>query len=261
MRGWKAEPFYLSGSRTMANDLLEKRREQMFPKLTSRQIERLQGHGIRIETREGDVLVKPEDRQRRLLVVLSGSLEVLLPGMLGEQLVTLLLPGDFSGEMSTLRGVAGFTRIRVREGGAVLAISEENLRNVVQTDAELSEIFMRAFILRRMGLLASGQSEVVLLGSRHSADTLRLREFLTRNAFPYVNVDIDSDPGVEALLERFHVTVEDIPVVIGRGGRGVKNPSLHEVAEYLEMNPTIDDTTIHDLVVVGAGPAGMAAAV
>lgn len=245
----------------MANDLLEKRREQMFPKLTSRQIERLQGHGIRIETREGDVLVKPEDRQRRLLVVLSGSLEVLLRGMLGEQLVTLLLPGDFSGEMSTLRGVAGFTRIRVREGGAVLAISEENLRNVVQTDAELSEIFMRAFILRRMGLLASGQSEVVLLGSRHSADTLRLREFLTRNAFPYVNVDIDSDPGVEALLERFHVTVEDIPVVIGRGGRVFKNPSLHEVAEYLEMNPTIDDTTIHDLVVVGAGPAGLAAAV
>ncbi|MBI3529045.1 MAG: FAD-dependent oxidoreductase [Betaproteobacteria bacterium] len=245
----------------MANDLLEKRREQMFPKLTSRQIERLETHGQRIETREGDVLIEPEDREHKLLVVLSGSLEVLLPGMLGEQLVTLLMPGDFSGEMSTLRGVAGFTRIRVRESGAVLAISEENLRNVVQTDAELSEIFMRAFILRRMGLLASGQSEVVLLGSRHSAGTLRVREFLTRNSFPYVNIDIDSDPGVEALLERFHLTVEDIPVVIGRGGRVLKNPSLHEVAEYLEMNPTIDDTTIHDLVVVGAGPAGLAAAV
>ncbi len=245
----------------MANDLLEKRREQMFPKLTPRQIERLEAHGRRIETRAGDVLVKPEDPEHKLLVVLSGSLEALMPGMLGEQLITLLLPGDFSGEMSTLRGVSGFTRIRARDGGAVLAIREENIRNIVQTDAELSEVFMRAFILRRMGLLASGQSEVVLIGSRHSAGTLRVREFLTRNSFPYVNVDVDSDPGVEGLLDRFHVSVDDIPVVIGRGGRVLKNPSLHEVAAHLDMNPTMDDATIHDLVVVGAGPAGLAAAV
>src|SRR5579859_221098 len=245
----------------MANDLFEKRREQMFPQLTPLQIGRLEAHGTRIETQEGEVLIEPGDSRRKMLVVLAGKLEIVMPGAFEEVLITVLLPGDFTGEMSTLRGIAGFTRARVREGGAVLAIDESDLRNVVQTDAELSELFMRAFILRRMGLLASGQSEVMLLGSRHSADTLRLREFLMRNSFPYVNVDIDGDPGVEALLERFHVTVKDIPVVIGRGGRVFKNPSIHDVAKFLDMNPGMDDSTIHDLVVVGAGPAGLAAAV
>ena len=212
----------------MVNDLLEKRREQLFPKLTAQQIARLEAHGKRIETHAGEVLVEPGERHRNLLVVLSGSLELALPGMLGEALITVLLPGDFAGEMSTLRGVAGFVRVRVRDGGAVLSIDDESLRTVVQTDAELSELFMRAFILRRMGLVASGQSEVTLLGSRHSADTLTLRKFLTRNAYPYVSVDIDTDPGVQALLDRFQVAVEDIPVVIARGGRVFKNPSIHD---------------------------------
>jgi len=156
-----------------------------------------------------------------------------------------------------LRGAAGFSRIKARDGGNVLAISEGDLRNVVQTDAELSEILMRAFILRRMGLVSSGQSEVMLLGSRHSADTLRLQKFLTRNNYPYLSVDIDSDPGVQALLDRFHLAVKDIPVVIGRGDRVFKNPSDHEVADFLQMNPAIDDSRVHDLVVVG-GISGQA---
>lgn len=245
----------------MANDLLEKRREQMFPKLAPRQLERLQAYGTHIEARAGDVLIEPGDRHARMLVVLAGKLEVLLPGMLGEQLVTNLEPGDFSGEMNTLRGVPGFTRILACEDSTVLAIPEENLRNIVQNEADLSELLMRAFILRRMGLLASGQGEILLLGSRHCGGTLKLREFLTRNSVPYVNIDIDNDAGVEALLERFHVGIHDIPVVIGRGGSVFKNPSLHDVAEMLGMNPVMDDAVIHDLIVVGAGPAGLAAAV
>ena len=245
----------------MASDLLEKRREQVFPKLTPLQIARLEAHGTRTETRAGEVLVEPGERHRKLLVVLAGTLEAALPGMRGEELITVLVPGDFTGEMSTLRGVAGFVRVRVREAGIVLMIDEENLRNVVQTDAELSEILMRAFILRRMGLLSSGNSDAMLLGSRHSPDTLKLREFLTRNAYPYVALDIDSDPGVQALLDRFQVTVADIPVLIGRCGRVFKNPSIHDIAEFLQMNPTTDDSVVRDLVVIGAGPAGLAAAV
>ena len=163
--------------------------------------------------------------------------------------------------MSTLRGVAGFVRVRVREAGAVLVIDEENLRNVVQTDAELSEILMRAFILRRMGLLSSGNSDAMLLGSRHSADTLRLQEFLTRNAYPYVGVDIDSDPGVQALLDRFQVTAETFPSSSDAAGECSRIRAIHDIAEFLQMNPTIDDSMVHDLVVVGAGPAGLAAAV
>src|SRR4051812_41161829 len=245
----------------MANYLLEHRREQIFPKLTPQQIARLEPHGVRVDTRPGDILAEPGEGHRKLLVVLSGSLEIIQPGTQGDELLNILLPGDFAGEMSTLRGVPGFVRIRVSAPGTVLALDEDSLRDVVQTDAELSEIIMRAFILRRMGLLESGHSEVMLLGSRHSGGTLRIGEFLTRNAFPYVSIDVDTDPDVAALLDRFQVTTADIPVVIGRGGEVLRNPSIQEIARLLQMNRDIDPHEVYDLIVVGAGPAGLAAAV
>ena len=242
-------------------DILEKRREQAFPKLTAQQIARLEPHGERLDTRTGQVLVEPGVRHQKLYVVLAGSMEAVVPGLQGESLITVLVPGDFSGELSTLRGVAGFSRLRVRESGKVLAIDERKLRDIVQTDAELSELMMRAFILRRVGLVASGQGQIMLLGSRHSAATLQLREFLTRNAYPHVNVDLDGDADVQALLDRFQVGVQEVPVVIGHCGRVFRNPSIRDVAKYLQMNPAIDESKVHDLVVVGAGPAGLAAAV
>src|SRR6202030_1514863 len=140
-----------------------------------------------------------------------------------DELLYLLTPGDFTGEMSTLRGTGVLARIRVREAGAALLIDAEQLRRIVQNDAELSELFMRAFILRRMSVIESGRSEVLLLGSDHSADTLRLREFLTRNARPYVNVDTEHDAEAQALLERFHLRPEDVPVVICRSGALLRN--------------------------------------
>jgi thioredoxin reductase (NADPH) len=245
----------------MQSELLEHRREQIFPKLTTAQIARLEPHGKRVTTRAGEVLREPGQRTNGIFVVISGQIEVLVQGAGGEDLLYLLGPGDFNGEMSTLRGSVGFVRIRVREPGAVIAIETDELRKLVQTDAELSEVFMRAFILRRVALLSAGTAEVMLLGSQHSADTLRLREFLTRNAFPYVNIDVDTDPDVRSLFERFHVRVEDIPVVICHGQRIFRNPTNHELAECLGMNPVVDDTTVHDVVIVGAGPAGLAAAV
>jgi thioredoxin reductase (NADPH) len=238
------------------NAIYEKRREQMFPKLAPPQVERLEALGTRVATRAGEVLVEPGERQQRLLVVLDGSLEV----EHAEKRVTLLEPGDFSGELSTLRGVAGFTRIRARESGSVLAIDAERLRDLVQTDAELSEIMMRAFILRRMGLLASEHAEVTLVGSRACPATLRLREFLTRNAYPHVSLELESDPGVRSLLERFRVTSDEIPVLIGHCGRVFRHPSVRDIAEYLNMNPAVDLAAVHDVVVVGAGPAGLSAA-
>lgn len=245
----------------MSNELYEKRREQMFPKLSAAQLQRLDAIGRRVTINAGDVLVEPGQRHHELLVVLSGSLDIGLPGLRGEEIVTVLLPGDFAGEMSTLRGVPGFVRIRVRADGEVLAISEDRLRDLVQTDAEISEIFMRAFILRRMGLVASGASEAMLVGSRFSPSTLRLREFLTRNNYPYVNVDVDTDTSVQTLLDRFHVGVDEVPVLIGRCGRVFRNPSIEQVADFLQMNPSHDDSQVHDVVVIGAGPAGLAAAV
>ena len=237
------------------------RKDQTFPTLTPAQIARLTPHGETIAIRKGQILTEPGDRHRKLFVVLSGSLEVVLPTMTGERLVIVVEPGSFTGEMSNLRGVGGLTRTRVREDGEVLAITDDQLRIVVQTDARLSELMMRAFILRRVLLVSAQQGDVILIGSRHSAGTLRVQQFLSRNAFPFVNLDVDSDPSVQALLDRFHVTVNDIPVVICRGENMAKNPSNEQLAECLGMNPQIDSETVRDVIVIGAGPAGLAAAV
>jgi len=237
------------------------RREQTFPTLTPAQIARLIPHGKRIAVHKGQILAEPGDRHRNLFVVLSGSIEIVRVTMQGEQLLVVTEPGGFTGEMSTLRGVGSLVRARVRADGEVLAIPDDQLRTVVQTDARLSELLMRAFILRRVALVATQQGDVVLIGSRHSAGTLRVQQFLSRNAFPFVNLDVDTDPSVQALLDRFHVTIGDIPIVICRGETMAKNPSNEELAECLGMNPQIDCKTVRDVIVIGAGPAGLAAAV
>jgi thioredoxin reductase (NADPH) len=237
------------------------RRAQAYPGLTPAQIARLQRYGHRVATAAGQILINPGDRVRTMQVVLAGSIEVLQPGLQEEKLLVLHQPGNFTGEMSTLRGIGSVVRIRVREAGEVLEINDEQLRIILQTDAELSEIFMRAFILRRVNLIATQSGDVVLIGSAHSAGTLRLQQFLTRNSFPFVNLDVDSDPSVRELLDRFHVKVEELPVVVCRGELVLRNPSNEEIAACLGMNQEIDDARIRDLIVVGAGPAGLAAAV
>jgi thioredoxin reductase (NADPH) len=237
------------------------RRPQMFPQLTAAQIARLEPYGTHRHVNKGEILSEPGERNRPMLVVLSGSIEVVQTGMSGEVLVTVHIAGSFTGEMSTLQGVGSLVRTRVREAGDVLVIPEERLRTIVQTDAELSELFMRAFILRRVALIASQAGDVILLGSSQSAGTLRLQQFLTRNSFPFVNLDVNMDPPAQALLERFHIKVDDVPVVLCRSEVVLKNPSNEEVAACLGMNQRIDDDRVRDLIVVGAGPAGLAAAV
>jgi thioredoxin reductase (NADPH) len=241
--------------------LYESRREQMFPKLTAEQIARLQPHGRRIRTTAGQVLSEAGESHRDLHVILSGSVEILRPGLNGEAPITIEVAGEFTGEMSTLRGLGAFTRLRVREAGEILAINDAELRTVVQTDYEIGELFMRAFILRRMGLIEAQQGDIILLGSRNSSATLRIVQFLTRNTFPYILMDADTDEDAKALLERFHLGAGDLPVVLCRGELVLKNPSNAEVAACLGMNPTVDDTKVHDVIVIGAGPAGLAAAV
>jgi thioredoxin reductase (NADPH) len=237
------------------------RKAQMFPQLTAAQMARLEAHGTHNRISKGEILMEPGDRHRPMLVVLSGSIEVSQTGMNGEVLVVVHTAGSFTGEMSTLQGIGSLVRARVRDAGEVLAITEDRLRTIIQTDAELSELFMRAFILRRVGLIASQAGDVILVGSSFSAGTLRLQQFLTRNSYPYVNLDVNTDPAVQALLERFHIKADDVPVVLCRGEVVLKNPSNEEVAACLGMNQQIDDDRIRDVIVVGAGPSGLAAAV
>jgi thioredoxin reductase (NADPH) len=236
------------------------RSAQMFPHLTPLQITRLSVHGRKISTQKSQILAEPGDHPP-MYVVLSGSIEVIQPTLSGEILLVVHTAGSFSGDVGTLRAIGSVVRMRVREAGEVLVIDDAHLRAIVQTDPELSELFMRAYILRRASLISSQSSDVILIGSTHSSGTLRLQQFLTRNTYPFVNIDIASDPSFRDLLTRFHVEVADLPVVVCRASVVLKNPSNEEVAACLGMNQQIDDDRIRDLIVVGAGPAGLAAGV
>jgi thioredoxin reductase (NADPH) len=240
---------------------LATRREQMFPRLTASQLARLQRFGQRRAIRAGEILAEPGDRGLPMWVVLSGSIDVIQVGMAGETTISTHSAGGFSGEMSTLRGISAMVRVRVSADGEALEIDENCLRTIVQTDSELGELFLRAFILRRVGLIQSQAGDVILLGSSHSAGTLRLQQFLTRNTYPYVYLDVHEDTAACELQERLKLKASDLPVVICRGVVALKNPSTEEVAACLGMNQSVDDQRVRDLIVVGAGPAGLAAAV
>jgi thioredoxin reductase (NADPH) len=242
-------------------DIYETRRDQMFPKLSAAQITRLVPHADRRHARAGEVLFEQGEAGGGIHVVLSGTLEVVRPGLSGEDPIIVHEPGEFTGEANVLSGRRSLVRGRMRMEGDLLHLTPDSLRRVVQDDTELSDLFMRAFILRRVGLLAHGQGDAALIGSTHSAGTLRLQEFFTRNGHPYTYVDVDRDTCVQDLLDRFHVRVSDVPIVICRGEIVLKNPSNEEVADCFGFNRAIDPSAMRDLVVVGAGPAGLAAAV
>lgn len=251
----------------MATDILERRREQMFPKLAAAQLARVRTHCTPRDVATGDVLLEVGERPHCIFVVQSGRVEVAAASsdIRAENceyaLINVLVAGDFSGEMGTLSGAPALVRLRVAEAGTVLEMSLDELRRVVQNDAQLSELMMRAFILRRVGMLEAGHSEITVLGSSRAGDALRIREFLTRNAMPFVDIDIDSDPHADALLDRFHLGPQDLPVVICGAGEVFKNPDNRSLADCLGINGAPDDSVVHDVIIVGAGPAGLAAAV
>jgi thioredoxin reductase (NADPH) len=229
--------------------------------LSAAQIDLLAKVGHRRAVERGEIVVEQGARASHFFVVLSGALAIVQPTKGEEQPIFVLREGQFSGEISLVAGRSNLLRIRVLEPGELLAIAAQALHKILETDAELSELFTRAFILRRVELIASGQGDTVLIGSTFSAGTLRLREFLSRNGQPYEYFDVEKDPGVQALLGRFDLHSDAIPVVIYREQRALKNPSNAEVAEVLGFNRALDPSAVRDVVIVGGGPAGLAAAV
>ena len=196
-------------------------------------------------------------------MVVSGELEVVRP--LGtaavETLVRVLGSGQFTGEVGTLSGRPTLFRLRVTKPGKVIEVDRQHMLALVQSDAELGQILMRAFILRRVELVAAGVGDVVLIGSTNSASTLRIKEFLMRNGHPYTFIDLERDPDVQTLLDSFRIASGEIPVVICRGKVVLRNPSNQQLADCLGFNEAIDLIQVRDLVIIGAGPSGLAAAV
>src|SRR5256885_8025695 len=167
----------------------------------------------------------------------------------------------FTGELSLISGRRALVRIRAGEASELIEVERAALRGLVQTDSELSDIFLRAYILRRLELIARGIGDLVLTGSNHSLDTFRIKEFLTRNYQPYSYVDLDREADVQDLLDRFHVAITDLPVLICRRNVVLRNPTNEEITNCLGFNEGVDEEHVRDLIVVGAGPAGLAAAV
>jgi thioredoxin reductase (NADPH) len=235
--------------------------DQAFPTLTEAQIARVAVHGHLRKVERGEVLVKAGARNASFFVVVSGHLDIVRLSDGIETIVVVHKAGQISGELNVLSGRRAVFSIRAGEAGEVIEVGHEQLLEIVQTDADLSEILMRAFLLRRARLIASGIGDVLLIGSVHSQETLRIQEFLTRNSHPYQYIDLDRDTGVQELLDRFRVAVTDIPVLICRGEVVLRNPSNRDIADCLGFNDPIDQAQMHDAVVVGAGPSGLAAAV
>jgi len=236
-------------------------REKIFPKLTPVQISRIEPHGRIRSIQPGEVLIEQGDTSVPFFVVITGEIEIVRPFGTEETLVTIHSDGQFTGEVNMLSGRRSLVRARVTKPGKVIELDHQQMLSLVQTDAELSGIFMRAFILRRVELIAAGVGDIVLVGSAYSADTLRIKEFLMRNGHPYSYIDLERDPDVQNLLDTFQVSASEIPVLICRGQIVLRTPSNQEIADCLGFNESIDQTHVRDLIIIGAGPSGLAAAV
>jgi thioredoxin reductase (NADPH) len=237
------------------------RQAQMFPTLSEAQIARIASIGHLRTVRAGESLFEPGGQNPCFFVVKEGGVEIYRPIGDGEERVTVHNPGGFTGEINMLSARRNLVGARVLADGVVVVVDPSNLRLLVQRDSELSEILMRAFILRRVALVAAGGSELVLVGSHHSAATQHIREFLTRNGQPFTYQDVETEPGVQLLLDRFQIGVGEIPVVVCRGGHVLRNPDIGALAGALGLSAVLDPKAIRDVVIVGGGPAGLAAAV
>ena len=235
--------------------------ERLFPTLTGAQMVRISARGRRRAIARGEILVEVGDKDIPFFVVVSGEVQALRPAGATEILIVAHGPGQFSGEATMITGRRAMGRLRAGEPGEVIQLEREQLLTLIQTDAQLSEILMRAFMLRRLELIAHDLGDVVVIGSTHCAGTLRVREFLTRNGHPFHYIDLDRDSEAQALLDQFHVSAADVPVLICGADAVLRNPSNTEIARCLGFNDEVDQTRVNDLVIVGAGPAGLAAAV
>jgi thioredoxin reductase (NADPH) len=235
-------------------------RSTRAPKLNEDQIEVLSRYGETRKTEVGQVLFRAGDTTNDFFVVLEGEVEM-IDDFAGEaRTIAVFLAGRFLGELNILTGQAMYLSAVVRKGGEVLAISREQLKEVVTEEPNLSDIILKAFLARRSYLMRTGVG-LRIIGSRHSGDAARLREFAARNRLPHVWIELEEDPDAEALLEKFGAKPSETPVTIWQGEDVLKNPTNAELARIIGLKVGAPWERTYDLVVIGAGPAGLGASV
>jgi len=233
----------------------------LFPVLSTAQILRIASHGLIRPITRGEVLIEGGQTNVPFFVVKAGEIEVIRPSGLGALLIAVVRANEFTGDISMILGRPAQMRLCASQSGEVVQLTRDQMHALIQTDAEIGAVLMKTLIYRRIELVARGVGDAVLIGSAQSAATLRIKTFLTRNDHPFKYLDLDRDADVRDLLDRFRVEPAELPVLICRGETVLKNPSNQEVAECLGFNARIDWAYQRDVVIVGAGPAGLAAAV
>ncbi|WP_329454586.1 FAD-dependent oxidoreductase [Streptomyces sp. NBC_01497] len=232
-----------------------------YPRLADEEMDRLARHGRRRAVDADDVLIREGERREMFYVVLSGSVAVVEGyGTPGEHLLRVHGPGRFLGELGLLKGQVASCTAVVRAPGEILALSMDQLRDLVTRDSPLGDLVLRACLGRRALLVGQGAG-FRIIGSRYSPDTRRLREFAARNRLPHRWVDLETDEETEELLRRFAVAPEQTPLVIWRDTTLLRNPSNAELARLVDLPPLETGNGSGDLLIVGSGPAGLAAAV
>jgi thioredoxin reductase (NADPH) len=232
-----------------------------FPRLSPAQIRGLESQGERRPTKRGDVLFREGDVQHDFFVILEGKVAIVEGCGSGcERTIGVHGKGRFLGELNLLTGQAAFVTAVVVEPGEVLAVPAERLRALVTQDPTLGDLILRAFILRRSALIGLGAG-FRIIGSRYSPDTRRIRELAARNRLPHHWIDLEKDPAAEELLRQLGISPEETPVVIWRGTEVLRNPSNAELARLFGLPVPRSGDSVCDLIVVGAGPAGLAASV
>ena len=237
------------------------RHHQVYPKLDERQLAILERYGERRKLKADDILYCEGDRHIAMFAILSGAIEATRASVQGLQSLGTHGPGSFTGEVGTLAGRAASATTRAVSDCEVIVIDEESLRALVIAEAELSETIMRAYILRRVAFIQGQHAGLVVIGSAASAPTLHLRHFLSRNGQPSAYFDVVEHAETKELLARYGATEADIPIVVTLQGTVLRRPSNRAVADAIGLSPDRLNGARFDLVVVGAGPAGLAAAV
>jgi thioredoxin reductase (NADPH) len=240
------------------------RTEQIFPRLTDNMVRRATGYGQVVFLPEGGLLYGRGDRIVDFFIVLEGAIEILAASAAAGHPATLLTvhgPHGFAGELDLLNGRETLVSAQARPGTRLIRIDRRQFHRMLQTETDIAELAMRAFILRRMGFIQHGRGGAILLGASRTASLLGLQRFLGRNGYPHEVLYIDRDQQAQAFVTAFGLQADHFPVVILPGDRVLYNPDTAALADALGLTEEIEPGTVFDVAVVGAGPAGLAAAV